>query len=276
VRASTRHTILHRLRPLLISAAIAGCASGYQQFYQPAPGASPAAIAARRLGPAPVSPIVERAQPAASAALLDAYAKRGYIMIGQSMFNSGQRESDDSAVRQAQRVGADIVVILDPQYTGSVTSSIPITTPTTSTAYSTGAATAYSPGGPVTAYGTGTTTTYGTTTNYVPITIHRSDYGALYFVKQRFTLGVFLRELSDLERQELQTNRGAVIRLVVDGTPAFNADLLVGDVITAIDGIAISNADTLGALLRERQGQSISVSVVRRGQRIEKTVRLAP
>lgn len=207
-----------RLFPLVFALFLAGCASGYKNFYQQAQGATPQTIAARRVAPAPATPIVERAQGGDSRTILDAYTKRGYSMIGNSLFNSGRSEPESSAVRQAQDVGADLVLILDPRYTGSVTSSVPITTPTTSTTYSTGTATAYGSRGAVTAYGSGTTTTYGTSTNYVPMTVHRSDYGAIYFVKQRFTLGIVGRDLDDAERQELQTNKGAVARLVCPGS----------------------------------------------------------
>lgn len=220
--------------------------------------------------------MVERAHPGDGRETLDAYAKRGFVMIGQSMFNSGRSESEASAVRQGQDVGADLVLILNPAYTGSVTSSMPITTPTTSTSYSTGTATAYGPRGPVTAYGTGTTTTYGSTTTYVPITVHRSDYGAVYFVKRRFDLGVFTRDLNDAERQELQTNKGAVVKLVVDGTPAFNADILVGDVIATVDGASVTDTHALNELLRTRRGNKVSISIVRRGERMEKAVLLNP
>ena len=125
-------------------------------------------------------------------------------------------------------------------------------------------------------YASDPTTKYGTSRSYVPITVDQLDYGAIYFVKQRFSLGVFSRDLNDAERQELQTNKGAVLRLVVDATPAFNADLLVGDVVTAIDGVAISSAQAFNELLRERQGTLVSLSIVRRGQRVEKAVQLNP
>ena len=71
-------------------------------------------------------------------------------------------------------------------------------------------------------------------------------------MKQRFELGVFSRDLNDAER-ELQTNQGAVVRLVVDGSPAFNADLQIGYVVTAVDGVAIANAQAFNELLRERE-----------------------
>ena len=197
-------------------------------------------------------------------------------MIGNSMFNSGKSESEDSAVRQAQEVAADLVLILNPKYTGSVTSSVPITTPNTTTSYSTGTATAYGPRGTATAYGSGTTTTYGTTTNYVPITVHRSDFGAIYFVKQKFNLGIFPRELSDSERQDLQSNKGVAVKIVVDGTPAYNSDILVGDIITMIDGAVVSNPQSFSQLLRERKGKLIKLSLIRRNQHIEKEIQLTP
>lgn len=262
--------------PLLMLVPLACCANGYKEFYKPAQGATPEAIAAVRLAPAPPTPIVERAQPGEAQVVLDAYAKRGYVMIGSSMFNSGPAQSEESAVHQAQSVGADLVLILNPRYTGSVTSTIPITTPTTTTSYSTGTATAYGSRGSVTAYGSGTKTTYGSTTKYVPITINKSDYGAVYFVKRRFGFGVFSRDLNDSERQNLQTNKGVVIRLVVDGTPGFDADLLVGDVITTIDSVVVPSSQVLSDLLQERQGKSVTFAIIRRGQRMEKTVRLDP
>lgn len=261
---------------LALALLLSGCASGYKQFYQPSQGITPDQIAARRPGPPPPVPSVERAQPADSQVILDAYAKRGFVMIGHSLFNSGRPESEESAIDQGREVRADLVLILNPRYTGSVTASVPITTPTTTTSYSTGSATAYGARGPVTAYGSGTTTTYGSTTSYVPVTVHRMDFGAIYFAKQRFGLGVFVRDLNNSERQELQTNRGVAVRVVVDDTPAFNADILVGDVITAIDGVAVASTRGFNEVARNYAGKVVSLSIIRRGQRIEKSVQINP
>lgn len=264
------------LTVVTLVALVTGCASGYTEFYRPAAGATPEAIARVRAAPPPETPLVERAAPADPRAVSDAYAKRGYIVIGSSMFNSGDSEPDSSAIAQGKAVGADLVLILNPEYTGSVTTRMPLTTPTSSTTYSTGRATAYGPGGSVTAYGSGTSTTYGSTTTYVPITTHRSDYGAVYFVKQRFNLGAFFRDLSDAERQEVQSNRGAVVRLVVDNTPAFFADVLVGDLVTAIDGVPVASSEGVLDLLWERRGRQITLALLRKGKRIEKTIQLNP
>lgn len=260
----------------IVALALVGCASGYKEFYKPANGVTPERFASRRAGPPPATPDVERARRGNDEEVLSAYAKRGYTMIGHSMFNTGRPETEDAAITQGKAVGADIVLILDPTYTGSVTTSIPITTPTTSTTYSNSTATAYGRSGSVTAYGSGTSTTYGTTTNYVPITINRSDYGAVFFVKQKFNFGAFFRDLNDSERQELQTNRGVAVRLVVDNTPAFTSDLLVGDILITIDGIQISNTPNFENLLRQRVGKLVALSVLRHGKPLEKQVQLLP
>jgi hypothetical protein len=219
-------------------------------------------------------PLVERAPSGDPGAILDAYAKRGFNMIGYSLFNSGRPESEAGAVRQGQDVGADLVLIHSPIYTGSTTSSLQISRPISTTSNVSGTATVYGSRGPVTAYGSGTITTNGVATSYIPVTVHRSDYAAVYFVKQRYGLGVFTRDLNDTERQQLQTNKGAAVLLVVDATPAFDADILVGDVITSIDGVSITGTEVLGAYLQEHRGKTIAISILRGGRRIEKSVTL--
>lgn len=254
---------------------LAACASGYKQFYQPAQGIDPQRIASQRLAPPPETPIVERGAPTSDLrTVLDPYAKRGYVMIGMSSFNSGRAESESSAIDHGRTVGADLVLIMSPKYTGSVTTSMPLSTPTSSTSHSTGTATAYGPRGPITAYGSGTTTTYGTSTTYVPITVHRSDFGAIFFVKQRFVLGAFFRDLSDSERQELQSNKGAAILQVANDTPAFNADLLVGDLVTSFDNEPISNGKELSERIGHKRGKMITLSIYRNGKKLEKSVQL--
>lgn len=244
------------LLPLFFTLFLTACASGYKTFYKQAQGVTAETVAALRVATPPATPIVEYAQPGDSMSILSAYAKRGYIMIGNSTFTTGYPESEDSAVRQAQDVGADLVLILNPRFAGSMTSSIQHTTLTKPPSK-------------------GSRTDIGDIiiTN-VPVTIPLSDYGAVYFVRQRFQLGVFCRDLNDAERRQLQTNRGAVVRLVVDGSPAFKADLQIGDVVTAVDGVEVANAQTFKEFIRERGGKQVALSIVRRGQRLAMTVQL--
>jgi hypothetical protein len=259
-----------------IPIALNGCANGYKNFYKPVNGMTPESIAQIRATPPPSSPLVERIPPINGAAATDTYSKRGYTLIGSAEFNSGRKESEQSAIEQGKAVGADLVVILNPQLTGSESSIIPITTPTTTTTYSTGSATAYGSGGSVTAYGSGTSTTYGTATNYIPITIHRTNYGAGYFVKQKIIIGAQFRDLNDGERKELQTNKGVVINLVVDESPAFKADILPGDIATSPDGISILNASQFSKLISERRGNRIMLGFLRDGRSMNLPIQLNP
>lgn len=266
--------LIRSVLTVVISLILAGCATGYKDFYKPVSGATPEAIQTRRAAPPPTDPSVERSVPGDSEVIVAAYRKRGYELIGFSMFNSGRSESEAAAIKQGQTVGADLVLIFNPQYTGSVTSNIPMTTPTSTTSYTNGSATAYGSGGTVTAYGNATTTTYGSKTTYIPMTVNRSDYGAAYFVKMHFNLGAFVRDLNDAERQELQTNQGVVVLTIVDDTPAFRADILPGDIITAIDGERVPNQEGFGKLTAARKGQLITVNLYRHGQQLGKSVQL--
>lgn len=257
-----------------LAVGLGGCASGYSTFYTPVEDATREAVAALRAAPAPSTPKLERATRGDDEAMMARYAKRGYVMIGQSMFNAGSNQSEAAAVKQGQAVGADLVLVFHPEYTGSVTTAMPLTTPTTTTSYTTGSATAYGSGGATRAYGTATTTTYGSNTTYVPITVNRSDYGAIYFVKQRFNFGAFVRDLNDSEKRQLQTNRGVVILTVVDDSPAFESDVIPGDIIAAIDGVAVKNEGAFSEMMSERRGKAIELEMFRDGQKLRKTVQL--
>lgn len=253
---------------LLATVIVGGCAAnGYEDFYKSV--ASPEVVAARRASPPPEQPIVRRSSGAPN---LAAYERQGYVPIGYSSFNSGEDEDEDDAIEQAQEVGADLVVIVNPTYTGSRTSSVPIVTPTTQTSYTSGSATAYGSGGSATAYGNATTTTYGSRTTYIPITVNRYDFGAVYFVKLHFTLGVSWRPLKPEERQALQTNKGLYVLTVINGSPAFKADILHGDIIESIADTPIGSVDSANSVINKFRGQSVPIKLIRAGNVIVKNV----
>ncbi|MDT0165414.1 trypsin-like peptidase domain-containing protein [Actinotalea sp. AC32] len=70
--------------------------------------------------------------------------------------------------------------------------------------------------------------------------------------------------------------RGAVVEQVSDGTPAADAGMRVGDVVVAVDGDAVSGAESLTAFVRERAvGSDVTLTVVRDGTSTEVEVTLA-
>jgi hypothetical protein len=239
---------------------LGGCATnGYSEFYTPLAGATPEAIAATRAAPPTGSPQVTRV------AHYDerVYARQGYGQIGYSSFSTGYTPSEKDAITQAAKVGADLVVILSPQYQESVTTNLAITTPTTTTSQTSSSE-----------FGNFTTTTNGTQTTYVPTTINRYEYDALYFVKRRYILGANFRELTDGERQQMQTNRGVYVTSVVDGTPAYASDILPGDVIMGMNGQIANGTAGLQQLIKANRGQTVEISIVRAGKPLSKQVSL--
>ncbi|MEO8548349.1 MAG: trypsin-like peptidase domain-containing protein [Kofleriaceae bacterium] len=62
------------------------------------------------------------------------------------------------------------------------------------------------------------------------------------------------------------TKGGALIASLEDGGPAAQAGLLVGDIITTIDGAAVDGPDALREVLNSRPGKQVKVSILRAGQ----------
>lgn len=72
----------------------------------------------------------------------------------------------------------------------------------------------------------------------------------------------------------MQTNKGSIVNAVVDETPAFEGDILVGDMITSVDGQAITNTVNFNGLIRQKAGQKVTIGIIRQGKALEKTVQL--
>jgi hypothetical protein len=249
--------------------ALAGCANGFQSFYRPV--ASPQVVQSMRVAPAPNEPLLQHASPPVDHALTAA-ARQGYLVMGYSSFN-GAHGSDSSALAEGKRVGADLVLIFDPQYTGTRSGTIPLTTPTSQTTTYNGTATAYGSGGSVTAYGSGTATTYGSHTTYIPFHVDRYDFLAVYLFKEHFHTGLLLHALTDAQRQAIGSNAGGYVYAVVDGSPAYLADVLAGDIVTAVDGrpFIMSQDSPTVAYLRAHYGEPLTFTIFRNGSYLTKT-----
>ncbi len=92
-------------------------------------------------------------------------------------------------------------------------------------------------------------------------------------------LGVSYRMLNaQIAAEEgLPTEQGAQITEVFEGTPAAEADLQVGDIITAVDGDAVDEEHTLrDRLYAYEEGDVVTLSVLREGESLEVQVTLGP
>jgi len=189
---------------------------------------------------------------------------KGYVPISSSDFN-GEFQDVSFAKAQAKRVKA-VLVLVASKYTNTETSTRPLFLPNNQLTYGSGIVNnrSYS----------GTSTTYGSTV--VPITTNhrRYDQGAIYYVKntKKLRFGVLLAELTPEIRKALQRNTGSLVNVVVDGSPAFYANVLVGDVIIELEGKPVrSPQEALTALLSvDPKADHAIIKVLRNGA--EKTI----
>ncbi|MBM7131496.1 hypothetical protein [Dyella mobilis] len=86
------------------------------------------------------------------------YEAKGYAPIGYSAFTAPSQQSESGAITQGKNVGADLVVVVSPEYVASKPVVAPVVSPGGSDSAMTGHAD-------------------------VPVTIKWFKYGALYFVK---------------------------------------------------------------------------------------------
>jgi len=263
-----------RLRLLICTpiVVLAACANPYHQFYKPntaisgdvrtMPGVIPAEGPLQIFTTADIQRDVREMR------------RRGWFVIGWASFNSGGQGVTERNLRaQAENVAAQAVLV-SSKYTNTVTGALPVVLPNNSTSYTSGTATAYGPGGVVNAYGSATTTTYGTTTTMVPYSINRFDQGAVFFVRLKQRLGLYPKALDDAERQKLQTNSAVAVDFVVDGSPAFRADILPGDYVLSVSGQPPGGPEDFLKQIKEHEGQEIDLVLLRGDQKITKRVQM--
>jgi len=205
------------------------------------------------------------------------FIRKGYFVCGESSFEGNSNVGDIQDIkRQALAVGATVVVFSN-RYSRTVSSTMYLTLPTSSTTYTNGSATAYGSGGSVTAFGSSTSTTYGTSTEAIPYSVSRSRFDAVFMFKgTRPRVGIIPEELNDSIRQSIGTNSGILVSVVVEGSPAFTSDILPGDVVVSINGERISSPANYLQLLDKYQGEDAVFAIVRSGTSISKSIHILP
>lgn len=269
------------IKIILITVLLTGCArSGYKQFYTPY-------IDATIL--TDVELLAKGKDPQIFGT--DNFEKdiqilrsKNYIPIGHSSFNGGYEDTKNAA-SQAKRIGATIVLI-NSQYTNTQTRTSTLFLPDNKTTYHSGTANSnttyqnsYSGhlGNSSTNTGySGTSITYGI--KAVPHTTYkrRYDQNAVYFIKstKKLRFGVYVNDLSLDQRIDLERNTGAFINVVIEDSPAFYSNVMMGDVLIAIDGTSVKNANHALELMRNVSNAATSsdFTVIRNG--VEKKINI--
>ncbi|MCY1257596.1 peptidase Do [compost metagenome] len=85
-----------------------------------------------------------------------------------------------------------------------------------------------------------------------------------------------MRDLTPQQRASLQTNKGVTVNAIQKGTPAYDADLLKGDVLKSIGGLDVTDVRGMQQLLQKFAGQEVKIDFLRDGKLLSKQVRLNP
>jgi hypothetical protein len=219
---------------------------------------------------------------------------RGYLMVAYSGF-SAEGVAPESVKEQARRVGA-AVVLIQSKFAGVETEFRAVTTHAsggiassfssgslTATQSGTANATAFVPGGVVkgsgtysgigSAYfsGTGFTIIPGRSrTEFVPFAKRQYDNQITFWRKRGANaLGAYCDYVPDEMRQQLQRNTGAFVVALEAGSAAFVANILIGDIIVAVNGVPVNTPADLGSVSTRCRGQVVKVKLIRNGRSFE-------
>jgi len=202
--------------------------------------------------------------------------ENGNMLLGYSSFD-GPKGPVEDAVRVAKDKGAEFLIYY-ANYINSVSGSYTysmqnpnqtIISNSSGNINSNGAV--YGNGGSLNYYGNtrynGTTSTVipgGYTSYNIPYTINRYNYLATYWAKiPVIHFGVASKDLPDDVKHELQRNKGAIVTMVVKNSPAFNANILTGDILLKFNGKDIVDTADLSSNIKNYYGKNVRIEYLR-------------
>lgn len=204
----------------------------------------------------------------------DELLRKGFIHIGESAFHAGPGAlKRNDVTKYGEKIGAHLVLISEKLKSSESGVSNRVV-PDIRTSVTDSDASAMGSGGFASMSGSSTTTTYGTKVVSVPYTIQRWNYNAVYYIKVKGVLGTYLAPLDDATIKRRQSNLGLRVTAIMDGSPAFTADILKGDIILTIGGEKVGGSEAFGDLLKKYQGQKVRVDLDRDGRAISKMIQL--
>jgi hypothetical protein len=192
------------VRTLMIVAGLAllgSCAGAYSKSYAQLSGMQTEQVIARHVAPTIVH---GSGNPDRD---VEAMWQHGFALVGYSSFDGSFRPDD--ALKQARKVGAERII----QYARADAAQ--------GVAETTAGAVDYLP-----------TTTYP---------IERHDQTVFYFAPMGPScFGALIANGTDAQKRAVGTNSVAVVRAIKEGSPAFNANLLPGDLVLSVGGYVLS------------------------------------
>lgn len=267
-----------RIAPVALFVLLTGCAvNGFEKYYNPSPIAETIASNPWMVDKPPAVPKVYTYSDDPKADM-KRLAEDGYLAIGSSSFYGPPKMGTKAQlIEQGKKVGA-AVILVHSKYHDTVTGTVPYTVanpPQVATVNTSGTVNTFSGGG---ANSTSTVTMPGGPTTYnIPYSVTRNDYVASYWVARdphKMRLGTNTVPLPDDVRTRLQRNTGVYVPIVVRGTPAFNSNVLEGDVIVGINGADVSDPKGFTDQLTQYAGQTVKLSIIRGSEPVSISVKL--
>jgi hypothetical protein len=203
--------------------------------------------------------------------------EKGYLMIGFSKFD-GTDIDEALALQQAKKIGADVVLV-QKKFTKSLTETVAITQwPANETTEITEDTDYTGNRGPKKVKRRiEVTTSRGPETVLVPKQVDYYEHSTTFWKKlEKPIFGAVVIDLSDELKQKLETNRGLVIRNIVMDSPAYNGDLLKGDIILKINGQPAPGSKKFYDDMITHAGKKMKLTILRGEKTLEKSILLNP
>ncbi|MFO1507485.1 MAG: PDZ domain-containing protein [Lysobacterales bacterium] len=109
---------------------------------------------------------------------------------------------------------------------------------------------------------------------YAPAVRAQAAWTAGYFVRVKLVFGATFRTLTPAESRAARVAGGITIGLVVGDSPASRANLLQGDIVTAVDGQPVTDKEAFQTQLARHAGRPVTLRLVRNGVTLARMVRL--
>ena len=167
---------------------------------------------------------------------VDQLFTEGYQTIGCSSWTGGKRNVDN-AVDFAKEIGATYVIYLYKFITND-----------------------------------GRVMTFGERSFYVGG--DKYENSACFYINKninKYVWGIYTETLTAAEKTQYQTNRGLIVRRVVNRSPAFNANIIPGDIILEIDGFEMISYDDLNKVDKNKTDNVFKI--IRAGSEIQISVK---
>jgi membrane-associated protease RseP (regulator of RpoE activity) len=200
--------------------------------------------------------------------------ENGYVLLGRSKFQAAPVD-EKLALAQARKIGAEVVMV-SHKFVQTKSETLPMSTwiPGQEVDQTEHVVVQNGKDQPKVIDHTTTTFTQGEyQTAYVEQSTDYFDYSASFWAKGKApTFGVNVKALDDQTKSELGTNKGVLVRVVVKDSPAFEADILQGDVLLGFGDTEIRDPDQFFSLVEQNHGKTVSVLLYRNGQNLTKDI----